>query len=384
VIKHTLPVIKLNPHEAVTAMSVRDLLDVAIPARDFLPSARLDPISQRTVDKMREVHGLIQRDFAGEKKRNANGDLADYIRDEWLVPAPGRPQAGFFGPFILFFLDEIPIAENVAELTQKGIFGDGESRGEAFLVNIERLMDDDEKVERLLDKNVAVHMVHGIREPGVLAKYFADVNGKGVRVNPNLVVMADYTDPYAEVSKRVFDHLGLELETRQRQVPSRSNAVMTGLQARSMVAAVARGVAAVQYGAKPIPTEGLDVARLESAAGSWLTRVFEKFGPGAFRDRDLILRAGPVGVCLGALGRAFYDGNREDQEDAIAILDDERIDWSVGPHWEGLAGKTSQATGVFTVGGGKEYAYGAWAALTRPDEPAGRRIRHLDPIMVSQ
>jgi hypothetical protein len=33
---------------------------------------------------------------------------------------------------------------------------------------------------------------------------------------------------------------------------------------------------------------------------------------------------------------------------------------------------------VFTVGGGKEYAYGAWAALTKPDEPAGRRIRHLD------
>lgn len=83
-------------------------------------------------------------------------------------------------------------------------------------------------------------------------------------------------------------------------------------------------------------------------------------------------------MCLGALGRAFYDGIEQDQLNAIAILEDGRIDWTVGPHWEGLAGKTSQATGVFTVGGGKEYAYGAWAALTKPDEPAGRRIRHLD------
>lgn len=375
-IRHSLPVIALNPHEAVTAMSVRDLLDVAIPARNFLPNAKLDPIERRTVDRMREIHGLIQRDFAGEKKKNANGDLAEYIRTEWLVNKNGQPSAGFFGPFILFFVDEIAIENGTADLTQKGIFGDGESRGEAFLVNIERLTD--AEVEKLLDKTVAVHLVHGIQDPKVLAKYFADVNGKGVRVNPNLVVMADYTDPYADVSKRVFESLGLELETRQRQVPAASTAVMTGLQARSMVAAIARGVAAVQYGAKPIPADGLDVERLESAADEWLGRVFARFETGAFRDRNLILRAGPVGVCLGALGRAFYDGTDKDQLEAIAILEDERIDWTVGPHWEGLAGKTSQATGVFTVGGGKEYAYGAWAALTKPDEPAGRRIRHLD------
>jgi hypothetical protein len=376
VIRHSLPVIELNPHEAVTAMSVRDLLDVAIPARNFLPHAKLDPIERRTVDRMREVHGLIQRDFSGEKRRNANGDLADYIRTEWLVNSNGRPTAGFFGPFILFFIDRIPVDNGTADLVQKGIFGDGESRGEAFLVNIERLTD--AEVEKLLDKTVAVHLVHGIQDPKVLAKYFADVNGKGVRVNPNLVVMADYTDPYAEVSKRVFESLGMELETRQRQVAAASDAVMTGLQARSMVAAVARGVAAVQYGAKPIPTDGLDVGRLESAAGEWLGRVFGRFEAGAFRDRNLILRAGPVGVCLGALGRAFYDGDTAEQTRAVEILNDERIDWTVGPHWEGLAGKTSQATGVFTVGGGKEYAYGAWAALTRPDELAGRRIRHLD------
>jgi hypothetical protein len=170
----------------------------------------------------------------------------------------------------------------------------------------------------------------------------------------------------------------VELETRQRQVGSASPAIMTGLQARTIVAAVARGVGAVQYGAKPIPTDGLDVERLERAAEEWLGRVFTRFTPADFKSRDLILRAGPIGVCLGALGRAFYDGDAVDQRQSIGILGDPRIDWSVGPHWEGLAGKTSNATGVFTVGGGKEYVYGAWAALTKPDDSAGRRIRHLD------
>ena len=38
---------------------------------------------------------------------------------------------------------------------------------------------------------------------------------------------------------------------------------MTGLLARMMVAAVAKGVGVVQYGAKPIPEDGIDMQKLE-------------------------------------------------------------------------------------------------------------------------
>jgi hypothetical protein len=47
-------------------MSVGDLLDVVIPARAFTGSARLNPVDERAVSRLRELHDLVQRDFAGQ------------------------------------------------------------------------------------------------------------------------------------------------------------------------------------------------------------------------------------------------------------------------------------------------------------------------------
>jgi len=355
-------------------MTVRDVLETAIPARSFLPNARLNPIEKREVERMRDLHALIQRDFAGEKRRNAQGSLADYIQKAWMSNGK-KPSSGFLGPFVLYFPDPLNIDKDqeIAHVTSRGVFLDGESRGEGFLVNIERLPD--ASVDQLLAKKIAVHIVHGIHEVKAIAKYFADLNGKGVRVNPNLVAMADYTDPYAEITKRVFGELQLELEMRQRQVPANSNAVMTGLQARTMVAAVAKGVAAVQYGAKPIPTDDVDFGKLESAAMTWLQRVFKRFDVASFRDKGQVVRSVPVSATLGALGHAFLDGTAEDQRAASHVLSDKKIDWTAGPHWNGVAGKVNLETGKFAVGGAKEYAYITHRALTEPTSAVGKQIR---------
>jgi hypothetical protein len=375
-IDRTVKTIGVNEHEAVAVMSVADLLDITIPARSFAANAKIDPIERRMVERLRGLRELIQRDFAGEKKKNAQGMLADYIREEWLDAK--QPPAGFFGSFIAFFPDNIEIdEESVAHLSTKGFFLDGESRGEALLTNIERL-EDDAKVDTLLRKSVVVHIVHGIDRVEVVAKYFADVNGKGVKVNPNLVAMADYTDPFAEAAKRIFADLGLELETRQRQVRVASAAILTGLQARLMVAAVAKGVGVVQYGAKPIPADGIDAVRLEEVAQAWLSRVFSTFNAEAFRDKGLVLRSVPVTATLGGLGRGFFEDDPESQRAALDVLTDERIDWSIGPHWDGIAGKMNPNTGRFTLGGGKEYAYATHRALTEPNSDSGRQIRHIN------
>jgi hypothetical protein len=371
-INRTVKVIPVNSHEAVAVMSVNDLLDITIQARAFAPNAKIGPLERRMVERLRNLRELIQRDFAGEKKRNAHGLLADYIRDEWLDKR--EPSAGFFGSFIVYFPAKLEIEDGEAQLSTKGFFLDGESRGEALLTNVERL--DDVDVERLLSKSLVVHLVHGIERPEVVSKYFADVNGKGVKVNPNLVAMADYTDPYAAAAKRIFADLGIELETRQRQVRASSAAVLTGLQARLMVAAVAKGVGVVQYGARPIPEEGVEPARLEEIAQAWLSRVFSAFGGEAFRDKDRVLRSVPVTVSLGALGKGFFDGDSDSQRAALDVLTDEQIDWTVGEHWDGIAGKMNPNTGRFTLGGGKEYAYATHRALTDPNSSAGRRIRH--------
>src|SRR6185369_6345261 len=171
----------------------------------FLSNAKISIVERRAVDRLRGLHDLVQRDFAGEKRRNAQGALAEYIAKEWITPKPKQPTPGFLGPFVLYFPDQLTISDDTAHISSKGMFLDGESRGEGLLVNVERLPD--QQVEELLRKTVAVHIVHGIDDPKVIAKYFADVNGKGVGVNPNLVVMADYTDPYAEATQWIFEKL---------------------------------------------------------------------------------------------------------------------------------------------------------------------------------
>jgi hypothetical protein len=382
-IDRTLKVIQVSPYEAVTAMTVSDILDTVIPARSFLPSARLNPVEKREVERARELHKLIQRDFSGQKKTNARGDLAEYIESDWLGEESGKPAAGFLGPFIVWFPEKL---EAVADenggggdmkvrITSKGIFVDGESRGEGFLINVERL-DDENKVDALLKKSVAVHVVHGVEDPRVVAKYFADVNGKGIRVNPNLMVMADYTDLYAEITKRAFERLGLELETRQRQVSTKSKAVLTGLQARLMVAAIAKGVGVVSFGGKPIPSEGVDFEKLETTAEAWLARVFEAFPPESFRDKSRVLRAVPVTASLGALGAGFYLDKTKEQKNALEVLSDKEIDWNIGEHWNAIAGKVNPTTRRFTVGGAKEFAHATYRALTESDTEIGKSIRH--------
>lgn len=394
-IDKTLKVIHVSPYEAVTAMTVSDILETVIPARSFLKSARLNPVEKREVEKARELHQLIQRDFAGQKKTNARGDLAEYIEDDWVPEQGSKAPSGFLGPLIVWLPKKLESAEEdgsqrsdgklrigsdeKVRITSKGIFVDGESRGEGFLVNVERGLDedvDDSKIEALLKKSVAVHIVHGIDDPKVIAKYFADVNGKGIRVNPNLMVMRDYTDPYAEITKRVFDGLGLELETQKRQVPAKSNAVLTGLQARLMVAAIARGVGVVSYGAKPIPSDDVNLEKLEAAAKSWLARVFDTFPPERFRDKSEVLRAVAVTAALGALGSGFYADDTKGQNKALEVLSDKKIDWSADTHWRDIAGKVNPTTRKFTVGGAKEFAHATYRALTDPNSDVAKSIRH--------
>jgi DNA sulfur modification protein DndB len=185
-------------------------------------------------------------------------------------------------------------------------------------------------------------------------------------------------------TERVFGRLGILLEKKKRQLPVKSPALFTGLQARMMVASVARGISAVTYGAKQIPDQGVDFARLETVAYDWLARVVGRFtedalpDPHPFKDRSLVLRAIPVLASLAALGQGRYAADEKRAAAADAVIADDRIDWSAGAHWDGLAGKTNPQTGKFSVGGGKEYAYATLRALTDPDSPGYRAIRHLD------
>src|SRR3954466_2453894 len=108
-IDRTLKVIRVGEYEAVASMRVGDLVESAVPARNFLGNAKLSPMDDRAVGRLRDLHALIQRDFSGQKKTNARGALADYIGEDWLPSNGSSPPAGFLPAFIVYFPEKIDI-----------------------------------------------------------------------------------------------------------------------------------------------------------------------------------------------------------------------------------------------------------------------------------
>ena len=374
---------EIDDHSFVTALSVHELLDLIVPGRAFLPRAKNDPVTERIVQSLVPFHDRIQRDLSGRKLINAKGDLKDYVLSEW-IPEEGT---GILPPFVMWFSMKIeviekeeyrPLSHAVIPAGHKGILLDGESRVEACLYALEEV--ENSQVQSLLRKRVSVLVLHNV-EVEKAAKWFADINGKGVGVNPNLLVARDFTDPWATVALDVFKKLDIPLEMNKRQVSVRSPAVITAMQARTMVAAIGLGLTAISYGAKRIPTKDskgqylMNWPRLKKAASGWLRDVFSLFTPAAFKDRERVLRSVPVLVSIGAIGRGLYSQDKGGLEVAKAFLSDDTIDWARGEHWAGIAGKLN-ARGTFSVGSGKEHAYATFRALTDPEDPGYERIRH--------
>lgn len=380
--QRTLQVVPVNDYEVVTALAVGELLDICVPGRAFLPRAKNDPVMARLVRELWELHEMIQRDLTGRKLANAEGDLKEYVRDQWLR-SNGKPAKGILPTITLYFPDNLgPVSEQLKIAAgTKGLLLDGESRVEAMLYLIEDEQTPKEIVDRLYSQRLPVHILHNI-EPQQAASYFVDINGRGVQINANLLVARDLADEYGQIAARVFKGLEVELEGEKRQVGKKDTAVLTVLQARLMVAAIAHGVGAIQYGAKRIPLETkdgkIDQKRLEKAARTWLEMVFKGFGADAFKDKGQVLRSVPVLISIGALGRGFYTGSGEEQGKAHAFLADRKIDWSADRHWNGVCGKVNPTTERFSVGSGKEYAYATYKALMEKDSPAGKQIRTQD------
>jgi hypothetical protein len=375
----TLTAMRLSDYEAAAVTTVGEFLDLTIPGRAFLPRAKNDPLTQRLVDDLRELHDLIQRDLTGQKLKNARGLLATYITEEWLSQDENGPSAGVMPPFIvttptkLEFLEDDPSKLGL-KAGQKFIIEDGESRGESFLWLLES---DTEAwiIEEMLNRKVTVVIHHNV-PVATAGKWFADINGRGIGVNANLIVARDIADPYRDVARSVFPTLGAPLEEKARQVKATAEEVFTVLQARLAITAVAKGPTAVGYGAGRIPQNGTAFERLEAASSEWFGHVFETLGVSAFKDKEKVLRSVPVLVAVGAIGRPFYDGDEQAKDAARRIIADPSIDWSVGAHWAGICGKVNPNTGRFSVGSAKEYGNAAFNALTRVGTPMYKQIRH--------
>jgi hypothetical protein len=375
----TLKALKLSEHEAVAAVTVAEFLDLTIAGRAFLPKAQNDPLTHRLVEEMGELHDLIQRDLSGQKLKNARGLLADYIVRDWLSESDDGPTLGVMGPFIvttptpLEFIDDEEV-ELGLRAGQKFIIEDGESRGESFLWLLEKPDIPEELIERMLGRQITMVIHHGV--PVEMAgKWFADINGRGVKVNANLIVSRDVTDPFGEIAKRIFPSLNAPLEEKGRQVKANGPEIFTALQARLAVTALTLGPSAIGYGAGRIPEDGVDFDRLEEATKDWFGYVFKTLGVAAFKNKEKVLRSVPVLAAIGAIGKPYYEGDEKERRAARRIVKDRTIDWSAGSHWSGICGKVNPNTGKFSVGSAKEYGRAAFNALTQPENYGYEQIR---------
>jgi hypothetical protein len=373
-----LEAIEVTSTSCIVVMTVQDELTLVVPGRAFKPSAKNDALTQRAVDRTRPIHALVQRAMTGAKQTNATKDLPVYIGERVLIEDKDGP-LGDLAVSVLYTPDKLEVIDGLVNIQgKKLIYLDGESRGEGELTYVEQ--EENGKVDRLLGRRRA-YLVHHSKSPERASSLFGDYNGKGQPVTQNLLIARDTVDPFATVSRSIFDQLGVKLEVEKRQVAPKSGAIFTALSARLMIAALFHGVNVVQYGAKTIPTSvvvddtrvELDEERLHDAGLKWIRYLLDTFTPEAFLDRDLVLRSAPVLVSLGAVGRTLYFEPGASASKVGSILDG--VDWRHdSTKWDGIAGKRN-AEGRFSVGSGKEAAHATFAALTKPENAGYHVIR---------
>ena len=236
--------------------------------------------------------------------------------------------------------------------------------------------------ERHGDYPLSAVVHHGI-DVDVARLYFHDLNVLAVRPNTSLGLSMDSADPLmkvvSDVERRVAFVNG-RVERMARQLLKSSPKVITMQSLRQMVVNVAKGIAGIQYGSRPVPVEGIDLADVTEVAVSWFNAFFDSFSAEVADREQYLIGAAPLLAGVAALGNTILaspDYRRAALE--AELLESLRtVDWRKGEHWAGVAGRFSPK-GVFTVSGTKEVGYGVFNALADPMNPNYRTVRHQAP-----
>lgn len=347
----------------------------------------LQPNSKRGSDDPdilgeRQIHELIQRALAGGKKSNV-ASYQKYIRDLVMGEKPG-----VLPPMHLWAEQTLDVVEHGS--TVYVVIPNGEHLlaidGETQLTShhaLGRADDVDPEVKKAHRKwplGAVIH--HGVSTSNA-RQYFYDLNVLSVRPNTSLSLGMNTQDPIMGIVDDVTaasDILSKRVERMARQLPRKSDKVVTLTNLRQMVITLAKGISGIQFGARPMPTEGVDMADLRAVATIWIPAYFAAF-PVEIVSRDTDLAgAGPVLAAVGAIGqRLLLTPASERVALQEKLLDDLRtVNWRKGDHWNGIAGGYT-ASGVFSVKGTKEVAYGVHTALADPQSPSYTQVRGLKP-----
>jgi hypothetical protein len=343
---------------------------------DLQPSARITGYDAEAISEEAALHELVQRALTGNKRSN----VPRYTL--YIEEVVNGVRKGVLPPMHLWSqeaLEVLPLENVQFAVVPNGehlLAIDGETQLTAHYELRRRAEPETRDRHGAYPVPAVIH--HGVSVDDARL-YFHDLNVLAVRPNTSLGLSMNTADPImkavAQVENRV-SFLNGRVERMARQLTKSSPKVVTMQTLRQMVVNVGKGIAGVQYGARPVPTEGVDLDDVTEVAISWFSLFFETFRVEA-NDRDAyLLTSSPVLAAVGAMGNVILDAphHQRDEIQKRMIESLQSVDWHKGAHWQGIAGRFS-AKGVFTVSGTKEVGYGVFNVLVDAHNPNYTTVR---------
>jgi DNA sulfur modification protein DndB len=349
-------------------------------------NAKRGTVSEDVEDEV-GIHELVQRALRDTKKSNVP-KYAVYIEEL----AAGRRQ-GVLPPIHLWSqerLELVSLAGRVYILVPNDAYLisiDGETQLTAHYRLQSRDSVADPAIKEIHKKFPLAAVIHHGIDVRTARQYFHDLNLLAVRLNTSLGLSMDSHDPLIRLIEELETEVGFitaRVDKSSRQLTKASHKLLTLQTLRQMVVNVAKGIAGIQYGARPVPMDDLVLEDVHVVARDWLNAFFNTFGT-AVADRDTFIISTPsVLSAVGAMGNTLLRASETDRphlrNQLLAGL--QAVNWRKGEHWAGIAGKINER-GNFVVGGTKEVAYAVFNVLSNPENDGYQRVRGQGAVLTA-
>lgn len=370
--------IKLDDNTFLATTSFNQLKAITRDPQLLQPSSRPRAgVDAMELEDEAALHQLVQRMLTGTKKKNV-APYAEYI----VRHVQGA--VGVLPPIHLWTTETIQLATN-----NTGTFAliphddhllaiDGETQLTAHyrVAEMPGITAEVRAAHRKFPLSAIIH--HGVPVASA-QQFFHDLNLLGVQPSTSLGLAMDTNDPLMRVVGHIEEIPVLRgrVDRQARQLTKSSSKLVTLQALRQMIVNVAKGISGVQYGAKPAPLDGVDLADLEAVAREVVETYFEVFQPQIADREGSLAGSAAVLAAVGAMGNEVFTAmpyeRPQRMQELMASL--QAVDWTKGQHWVGIAGNFTP-NGVFSVKGTKEVSYSVFNTLSDHHNPNYGRVRH--------
>jgi DGQHR domain-containing protein len=366
---------KVQGHEFVATMPAAQLMRITVDPRKTEDLAlRADDIQLQNVFALRQQ---VQREFLNSAKARNVKPYADYICK--LLDGMN----GITPSIVLYTSAKLDFSRDNARLpvlhlpwSVQLVAIDGETqlaaRHEAARMN-----------PNTAEMQVDVKICYD-RDLEWAKQAFHDLNLLSIRPNAATAVAMDMRDGLTHVTRKVAN---LPFYAKRiitgRQLKKKDNAITTLSILRASVVCFAEGIGGIQYGNKPVPLDSSRIELIERAAVEYYSAIANKYGP-VMEDRlNTVIATPAVMAAMGALGHNLVNmGDEGDRKHELQrILSElDPVDWTRGPHWDGICGKVRPDGTFSTAGGVKDSGGASYKALADVTSEYYKRVRGLNSL----